>query len=214
MNTRDKTCISFGGTFEEYRQARPEFDFFEIRMDLCNWSKEQYREVFSSEATIIAASKSPGYKKDLTFASAAGADYIDIDVSTDDFELLLDTAKRDGTKTILSYHNYDLTPSRKRLISMVGRVAGYGADICKICCMPLTDKDVLRMIKLYTCDELAEAESTKLISFALGKKGRLSRIAAVRFGAPYMYCAIDEDKRTASGQLTARQFREISDICM
>lgn len=206
----DNICISFNGDIDEFRQLKQGYKLIEIRMDLCNLSTEEYKEVFASDITTIATSKSNQYIEQLKFAAKAGADYLDIDIATNSFELLLDVAKKNKCKTILSYHNYELTPPRKRLLSIISRCVHYHADICKIVCMPTTIKDVLRMMRLYTCDEISISESTELIAFAMNKIGRISRVAAMEFGAPFMYCAVDKDSRTAAGQFTAEQLQAIS----
>jgi 3-dehydroquinate dehydratase type I len=214
MKNDNTICVSFQGNIDAFREISKNYAFIEIRMDLCNFTDEQYREVFSADVTTIATCKSSNYMEQLKKAARFGADYIDIDITTDSFELLLDIARENSCKTILSYHNSELTPPRKRLLAMLARCAEYHADICKIVCMPLNIKDVLRMMRLYTSDELALAQDMKLISFAMNKSGRVSRIAAMELGAPFMYCAIDNEQRTAAGQFTADEFTEIMDLCI
>ena len=149
----------------------------------------------------------------LTKAAQWGANYIDVDITTDSFEILLDVARDNKCKKILSYHNYELTPPKSRLLAMIERSANYQADICKIVCMPQNIKDVLRMMRLYTSNELAFAEDMQLISFAMNKQGRISRISAMEFGAPFMYCAIDEMSRTSAGQFPVEEFKTILGLC-
>lgn len=214
MKNENKICVSFQGDIHTFREISKNNAFIEIRMDLCNLTDEQYREVFSADVTTIATCKSTNYIEQLKKAAKLGADYIDIDITTDSFELLLDIAREHSCKTILSYHNSELTPPRKRLLAMLERCAEYQADICKIVCMPLNIKDVLRMMRIYTSDELALAKDMKLISFAMNKAGRVSRIAAMELGAPFMYCATDDEQRTAAGQFTAADFQQIMDLCI
>lgn len=214
MKNDNKICVSFQGDIDAFREISKNYAFIEIRMDLCDFTDEQYREIFSADVTTIATCKNSTYMALLKKAAKFGADYIDIDISTDSFELLLDIAREHSCKTILSYHNNELTPPRKRLLAMLERCAGYHADICKIVSMPLNIKDVLRMMRIYTSDELALAKDMKLISFAMNKSGRVSRIAAMELGAPFMYCSIDDKQRTAAGQFTAAEFKQVMDLCI
>ena len=46
----------------------------------------------------------------------------------------------------------------------------------------------------------------------MGKKGILSRIAAISLGSPFTYAAADSKHKTAPGQLTIRDYEQIKDM--
>jgi 3-dehydroquinate dehydratase type I len=213
MDYNNRICISHGGDYETFIEISKEYKFIEIRIDQSTMTDEELKKAFSSDIITIACCKNSHHIEKLTKAAEWGADFIDIDITTDSFELLLDTARAYNCKKILSYHNYELTPPKRRLQALIERCANYGADICKIVCMPQNIKDVLRMMRLYTSDELAFAENMDLISFAMNKQGRISRISSMEFGAPYMYCAIDEASRTSAGQFPVEEFKTILGLC-
>ncbi len=213
MNLENRICISHGGDYETFLEISKKYKFIEIRIDQCTISDDELKKCFGSDIVTVACCKNSQHIEKLSKAVLWGADFIDIDITTDSFELLLDMAKENNCKTILSYHNYELTPPKRRLQAIIERCAKYGADICKIVCMPQNIKDVLRMMRLYTSDELAFAENMDLISFSMNKQGRISRISAMEFGAPYMYCAIDEASRTSAGQFPVEEFKTILGLC-
>ncbi len=124
-----------------------------------------------------------------------------------DFEILqptfIDTDYRDTppdfpAKHILSYHNFDHTPSdlEKVLLEMQRKPA----HLYKIACRASSTLDALRML-----DFVRTHPGT--LGICMGEKGTLTRLLGVCYGNPWTYAALCSSHRTAEGQLTARTHR-------
>jgi 3-dehydroquinate dehydratase type I len=53
------------------------------------------------------------------------------------------------------------------------------------------------------------AKVTKIVSFAMGKLGVPSRVLSPVFGAEFTFAAIDDDSKTAVGQLSIDNIRDV-----
>jgi 3-dehydroquinate dehydratase-1 len=51
-----------------------------------------------------------------------------------------------------------------------------------------------------------------LLAIAMGKIGRISRIAAPVLGAPFMYAAVTFGSETALGQFDLRKMKQIAEL--
>jgi 3-dehydroquinate dehydratase / shikimate dehydrogenase len=127
-------------------------------------------------------------------------DYIDYDISAKD------KVVPKGAKLIISYHNFDYTPSLKELRKVVKKMQKQGADIGKIVTTALKEEDNLVPLTLLSESELP------LISFCMGQKGRPSRIMAPKFGSLISYVPPTKDFVTADGQIVLDEWEKISKI--
>jgi 3-dehydroquinate dehydratase type I len=108
-----------------------------------------------------------------------------------------------GAKLIISYHDFDRTPTLEELKKIVGEMLAKGADICKVVTKALTVEDNLIPLRL-----LAESQAP-MIAFCLGKKGRISRIMAPQFGSLISYVPPTADFVTAEGQIVFDEWMKI-----
>ncbi|WP_317896503.1 type I 3-dehydroquinate dehydratase [Pyrofollis japonicus] len=107
---------------------------------------------------------------------------------------LLDKVLGDARgRVLVSFHDYRWTPPSEVLYSYAGDMIRRGAAIAKIVTMARSFSDNWRLIGLNTW------RPGKVVAFAMGKKGRLSRILAPLAGAPFTYAALGEP--VAPGQL-------------
>ncbi|MBU0961159.1 MAG: type I 3-dehydroquinate dehydratase [Proteobacteria bacterium] len=110
------------------------------------------------------------------------------------------------TRLILSWHNFQETPTREELVGRMAMMQDKGADIGKIVTLAHSHQDVLRVLQL---QEVAEQLGFPLIAFCMGRAGVISRIATVELGGYMTYCAVSEDETTAPGQLSLATLAEI-----
>lgn len=127
-------------------------------------------------------------------------DYIDYDISAKN------KIVPSGAKLIISYHNFDYTPSVKELKKISEKMQKQGADIGKIITTALKTEDNLVPLQL-----LAESQMP-LISFCMGEKGRLSRIMAPKFGSLISYVPPNKDFVTADGQIVLDEWMRIQRV--
>ena len=177
----------------------------EIRLDRCDFSEEEIREIFSHgrQALLIATchaelpSQVDEAVKLLSAAILAGADYVDIplDFPEGTRRWLVNLAMNRGCRAIISYHNERATDTLERLISIAEQARQEGADIIKVVTTAETAADAETVLRLYD-----HFEPGRLLAFAMGPAGRDSRFRALEKGAPFLFVSPTRDGATAPGQ--------------
>jgi 3-dehydroquinate dehydratase-1 len=191
-------------------------ELVEIRLDDALLSKDEIRKIFSKEsfAKTIATCRIGTYddnerKGILLDAISSGADYVDVEIEADDDykKEIVDHAKNYGCKVIVSYHNYDETPSVTELENIIRESFDDGADIAKIACRTNHKKDLSRLMSLYSFSNNEKCDD--ILSIGMGKMSRITRIAAPILGAPFTFASKSEGKETAEGQISKEKLLKI-----
>jgi len=202
----NKICLSFGkASFAEVLDATKLYKYIELRLDYQNYDKDDLSILLQSNSEIIITDPNCSNLDNIKFCLENGASYIDINVKSPKFEYLVELAERNNTKTIISYHNNELTPLRPALQKIIRTSLNLGASICKIVCKAETSKSIIRLMRLYNNEEVLKGQ-IQLISFALGDESKISRLNAIAYGAPFMYCSPDNNSKTGEGQFAASDF--------
>ncbi|MEA2013762.1 MAG: type I 3-dehydroquinate dehydratase [Thermodesulfobacteriota bacterium] len=143
-------------------------------------------------------------------AVAEGAELVDIELATASVlvKRLSDSiAKYEGrTQLVLSYHNHTETPSEGELLSLLDESIACGAPIIKIVTMAQSVRDNLRILNLLTH---AKRGNRKIIAFCMGETGKISRVMAPFFGSYLSFAALERGAKSAPGQLTVTELKEI-----
>jgi 3-dehydroquinate dehydratase-1 len=144
-------------------------------------------------------------------AIARGASYVDIELKSDEKirQRIIEAARSNKVKSIVSWHHFKNTPSSQALESILQEQYRSGADIGKIVTMAQGFQDVLRVLDLQV---LAAEMSFPLCAFCMGQAGMISRIATLELGGYMSYAAPDGGAVTAPGQLPASEMRSILEI--
>jgi 3-dehydroquinate dehydratase-1 len=187
-------------------------DMAEIRLDLWRPAKDELVAAFSAHGSKMIATCRAGYGDDtaridiLKAAIDAGCGYVDleIDASCAFLDALIPYAKAKGCKVILSYHNFEATPSEDTLKLTIIEALACGADLVKIAATVHTPQDAARLLGLY-----AHPCHATLVAFGMGEKGRFTRLAALELGAPFMYVSPDGASPTAPGQFGESEMRAL-----
>lgn len=98
---------------------------------------------------------------------------VDIELSCESCHELIELAKSAGMKTIISYHNFEETPSKEDMSKKFKEMEELGGDIPKIAVMPKNFSDVLTLLE--TANEVSE-ENSPIIAISMGNMGKISRI--------------------------------------
>lgn len=123
---------------------------------------------------------------------------VDVELSSTRLrKALIPLAHRKGKKVILSYHNFHRTPSDETLKSLVRKARQAKADWVKIAVTARAKSDVTRLF-LFT----RRHRHQNLITLAMGRLGRSSRVLAPRFGSKLTYSFAGRPH--APGQLPLR----------
>ncbi|MBO7124879.1 MAG: type I 3-dehydroquinate dehydratase [Bacteroidales bacterium] len=182
----------------------------EIRIDLCGLDEQSVTDVFSQISVPTIATCRPEFCDDekraklLKTAILSGATYVDVEIeSQENFKKeIMNFAHEKGSKCIVSYHNYEETPTKQTLQEIIDCCFSQGADIAKIATMARSKRDTSRVLSLYETND-------NIVALAMGEEGKISRVACLYLGSPFSFAAIDETHASANGQLTVAQMKEI-----
>jgi 3-dehydroquinate dehydratase type I len=213
MMNDPKLCVSITSKDTQLvKKVAPNVDLFEVRIDLigrgwqevaaklskpwiaCNRKKEEGGRWRGSESARL---------DQLLKAVSMGADIVDIELSTPDVSGLVEEIKGEA-RCLISYHNVKITPPLSKMRDIVQRQQAAGADICKVVTIARSlqdNRNVLRLIK--------ECPQVKLVSFAMGPLGQISRILSPLAGGYFTYASVAEGRESAAGQMTAADLKII-----
>jgi 3-dehydroquinate dehydratase-1 len=131
---------------------------------------------------------------------------VDVETESDEYfrNIIANQAELIDCKRIISYHNFEATPSLSEMCRIVDVCKKQGADVVKLVTTALSKSDSARVLSLY--DIYPDAS---LVAFAMGEAGLITRLACIFLGAPYTYAAVSDDKPLASGQISAERIRDV-----
>jgi 3-dehydroquinate dehydratase type I len=208
-------------TLEEAKELEEEAhrkgaDLIEIRLDLL--SLDINLEDIRTHTDIIKIgtnrSLSQGGKfsdneearfQTLLNTSRAGFDYIDIEDSVDNLEAKIESLKEQGSKIIISHHNMLSTPTLTELEKTFNRNLEFKGDIYKIVTTAKSIEDSLITLNFLN----SASRNFKIVCFAMGDYGKISRIASPFFGGFFTMASIKKGDETARGQLTIDDLKKI-----
>ena len=184
----------------------PAIQMAEIRLDRCPLDEDEISELFSSSDTpLIATCRVAGdgngsweqAEAKLQAAIEAGAAFIDVEIEApkEMGKRLRRSCSEFGTRMIRSCHFFDGTPSLEVLRETAERCRKFGGEIIKIAVSAGSEDDANRVLSLY--DEFDEG---RLVAFAMGEAGRMSRLECLRLGSPFTYAALNSVEAAAPGQ--------------
>ncbi len=104
---------------------------------------------------------------------------------------------------LISYHDFNHTPSINRLAEIMDGMLEYSRSV-KIVTMAERIEDNGIILALY---DIAKGKDIQLVAFCMGKYGLASRVLCTMLGAPFTYAALDEP--LAPSQLTIAQMRRV-----
>ena len=199
---------------EKYRRQFPDL-VAEIRLDLCGLGEDEVHELFSGSRIPLIATCMKRSSHLCEAAVLAGAVYVDINVFSyislkKEEQALL---RSRGTRLILSFHDYQMTPKTEALAKVYKEAVRAGADIVKIVTTASSTEDALRVLDLYRMqrDGSLGRRRVPLTAFAMGDEGRFSRLEAYRLGAPFIYCALRKKDIVAPGMFTMEEVENFQD---
>ncbi|PUZ67312.1 hypothetical protein GQ55_3G424800 [Panicum hallii var. hallii] len=139
----------------------------------------------------------------LLLAMELGAEYVDIEFKVaDKFLKFLSGRKPETCKLIVSFHNYECTPSGEELLSLVDQIQATGADIVKIATAATEIDDVSRMFQvLVHC----KVKQLPIIGLVMKEQGFISRILCAKYGGYLTFASLEKGKESAPGQPTVAE---------
>jgi 3-dehydroquinate dehydratase-1 len=197
---------------EAIKKVESMVDYYEVRIDLIGmeWrslARRLTRPWIACNRRAREGGKWRGSERErireLLVALELGASIIDIELATPNLDKIVKELKGKA-KCLISYHNMGNTPSPVELKTMVKNQIGAGADICKVITTASTLRDNISVLEL-----IREFPETKVVSFAMGAAGRISRILCPLAGGYFTYASIEAGSESAAGQVTVAELWDI-----
>ena len=190
-------------------------DLIEIRLDSLK-NHDCLKEISSSTGIpLIATNKSKEHhggflgteterQKILFDAVQNGFEYVDVDLGTPNQVQLIKSFREAGAKVIVSFHDFEKTPSLSELKKVQDELSALGADVCKIITTANSVEDNLVVLDFVS----KSSKQAKMVCFAMGEFGKTSRLLSPVFGAFFTFACLDEKRKTAKGQLTIQEMNQ------
>lgn len=211
-----KICVALvNDDLDVISKIAPLVDMFEVRIDLIGRGWRKVAAQLNKPWIACNRRKDEGGKwggketeriNELHDALELGASIIDIELAAPSLTDFVQEVKGKA-KCLISYHNLKGTPPLDDLRQIVSRQLAAGADICKVVTNARTFNDNLLVLQL-----IKDFSTNKIVSFAMGAEGQLSRILCPLAGGYFTYASVGEGKEAADGQLTVTQLRKIYGI--
>lgn len=213
---RPRICASIvTDDFNAIKVIEDKVDLYEVRIDLigpgwkevagqlnktwiaCNRRSAEGGSWSGNEITRI---------EELLKAVDLGASIIDVEVETPNVEEIVKTIKSKA-KCLLSYHQAQLMLPLNEMRYIVHRQLEYGADICKVITTAQKFEDNLTALQINT-----EFPESRVVAFAMGDLGMVSRVYCPLIGGDFTYASIERGKESAPGQITVGELRRIYEM--
>ena len=190
-------------------------DLFEVRIDLIGDSWQELAKQLNKPWIACNRSVAEGgqWKGDetqrineLLKAIELGADIIDIELETRGLAEAIPLIKQ-RAECLVSFHDLTMTPPLDSLKEIVQRQLVAGADICKIVTTARGFEDNITVLRL-----ISEFPKARVVSFAMGDSGLISRILCPLVGGDFSYASIEQGRESASGQITVRDLSKLYEM--
>ena len=142
--------------------------------------------------------------------SSNSIDLIDYELSnsTDNMHYLKALTQQHQVGLVVSYHNFDLTPSKEAIVAKLLDAEAAGADIAKVAVMPNKLEDVLTLLSAtLTANQQMQIP---VITMSMGAYGSLSRMFGGAFGSAVTF-AVGQTS-SAPGQMAVEEVNSVLDI--
>ncbi len=141
------------------------------------------------------------------FAASGFADAIDLEVKRGAAASV--TAAHDaGIPVVMSYHNFEKTPSEKTLAALFADMDAAGGDVLKVAVMPQTPEDVLKLMTAAL--KARRAYEKPVIAISMGELGRVTRAAGALFGSDATFAALQNG--SAPGQISLGEMKHLLEL--
>lgn len=114
-----------------------------------------------------------------------------------------------GMKVVASHHDFEETPSKEVMKTLLEKMCSGDADIVKLAVMPNSKEDVLSLLSV-TSEFQKENPDTPVITMSMGSEGVISRLSGESFGSCVTFAA--HEKASAPGQMNMNEVAEILEM--
>ncbi|OGP76614.1 MAG: type I 3-dehydroquinate dehydratase [Deltaproteobacteria bacterium RBG_16_50_11] len=217
----ERICISITETIlkkalKAVREANRFADLIELRMDylrepeLATLMEDRQKPFIVTNRRKEKGGRYQGDERRrlriLNEAIDLGAEYVDVEMDNERKWVHDLIANKKGTQVILSFHDFQGTPSQGDLRRLYHHMIRLKPDLVKMVPFANSWEDNFRVLSLIP---YAGERKQRIIAFCMGEKGKMSRIFAPFMGAAWTYASLNEERASAPGQLTAREMKGI-----
>lgn len=142
-------------------------------------------------------------KQILLNATGNGFEYVDIELSAPELKDIVSDVHGMGVKSIVSFHDFNQTPSLPQMEKTLKEEIASGADVCKVVTTAKSVEDNLTVLNFVS----KACKSAKTVCFSMGELGKISRLLSPLFGGFFTFASLEKGRETASGQLTIQEMR-------
>lgn len=121
---------------------------------------------------------------------------------------LVEIAHQNHVKVLMSYHDFEKTPTVMEMKERLEKMEIMGADICKIAVMPFSYKDVIQLLN--TTMEMSQRLTRPLVTMSMGKIGKITRIVGELVGSSITFASVGQS--SAPGQLTLEDMQTLLEV--
>ncbi len=213
---RPRICaVIVDGDLAVVRQAEELADLLEVRIDLVGdgWpglAAQLRRPWLASNRAAAEGGCWLGSEEErigqLLRAVELGAAAVDIELGAESLARVVPRVKG-RAECLISFHDFAGTPPFSRLREIVRRQMAAGADICKVVTTAQRFEDNITVLRL-----IAEFPEARVVSFAMGSPGAVSRVLCPLLGGDFTYAATGEGRESAPGQMTVAGLRKLYEM--
>jgi 3-dehydroquinate dehydratase-1 len=194
------------------RMSRPP-DLFELRLDHLGGCLDELEKKMSIlRAPFIITARHPvegganrlpaERRRELLFRFLTRAHFVDLELrSAKRLRLVLDLARRKNIRRIISFHDFNNTPSVRVLKAKARAAKSTGADIFKVATRTDTPAQLERLLDFFASNDVDLA----IAAMGMGKLGAVSRLILTQLGSVLVYGSLR--RPTIEGQLSVQQLR-------
>lgn len=214
---------------EAHQARKSPCDLVEWRIDLFEALKQdgavahlshQIRDLIQKPLLITFRSVAEGGNVELpveeyyilyrTIMLNGSVDLIDLELAMPDYIVLglKNIAFLNNVKVIMSFHDFNGTPTKNILLQKLKQMQQKGADIAKLAVMPTSADDVLTVLS--TTLRASKEFDIPLVTIAMGDLGKVSRFTGELFGSAATFASLEDT--SAPGQLPLRTMRDLHDL--
>lgn len=130
---------------------------------------------------------------------AGDMDLVDFEMGNDtaDVVALRDMSRANHIGLVLSFHDFQQTPSAQVLAQRFAQAEQMGADVAKVAVMPRSTEDVLALLSATL--QASRALDIPVVSMAMGGLGAVSRVCGASFGSALTFAV--GQSASAPGQM-------------
>ncbi|MGP1569751.1 MAG: type I 3-dehydroquinate dehydratase [Eubacteriales bacterium] len=142
-------------------------------------------------------------------------DLIDIEISCEKAQNIINYAHKKSIKTIISHHNFNNTPPKTEILKLLKKMYDTNADILKIAVMPHCISDVSTLIFVTSEMKIWQQQYRvndirPIVAISMGEIGKITRIAGDTFESAITFATAR--KYSAPGQIKAENLQKIFEL--